>query len=165
MFGGSWGSTLALAYAQAYPASVGSLVLRGIFAVRKFELNWGLVKGGASTLWPDAYDEFIDFLPEEERNNHVEAYHKRLLSDDEEICLPAARAWNKWEISISTLYPNVDGIKQLDDESYLLAHARTEAHYFVNNAWLEEGQLLKKENIDKIRHIPSKLLSFNTWYG
>lgn len=155
VFGGSWGSTLALAYAQTHPASVGSLVLRGIFAVRQLELNWTLIKG-ANILWPDAFDEFINFLPEEERKDHVQSYRKRLLSDDPKISLPAARAWNKWEISISTLYPSPDALKQLDDESYLLAHARTEVHYFTNNAWLEEGQLLKKENVDKIRHIPSK---------
>lgn len=107
-------------------------------------------------MWPDAFDELINFLPEEERANHVGSYLKRLLSDDPKISLPAARAWNKWELSIGTLYPSADALKQLDDESYLLAHARTEALYFTNNAWLEEGQLLKKENIDKIRHIPSK---------
>lgn len=155
VFGGSWGSTLALAYAQTHPASVGSLVLRGIFAVRQLELNWTLIQG-ANILWPDAFDEFINFLPEEERKDHVQSYRKRLLSEDPKISLPAARAWNKWEISISTLYPSPDALKQLDDESYLLAHARTEVHYFTNNAWLEEGQLLKKENVDKIRHIPSK---------
>ncbi|KAK7721312.1 hypothetical protein SLS64_001608 [Diaporthe eres] len=155
VFGGSWGSTLALAYAQTHPGSVGSLILRGIFAVRKLELNWTLIEG-ANIMWPDAFEEFINFLPEEERKNHVESYRKRLLSDDPKISLPAARAWNKWELSIGTLYPSAEALKQLDDESYLLAHARTEVHYFTNGAWLEEGQLLKKENVDKIRHIPSE---------
>lgn len=163
VFGGSWGSTLALVYAQTHPGSVGSLVLRGVFTVRQLELNWTLIEG-ANILWPDAFDEFINFLPEEERKNHVESYRRRLLSDDPKISLPAARAWNKYEISISTLYPSAEAFKQLDDESYLLAHARTEAHYFTNKAWLEEGQLLKKENVDKIRHIPSKPIphSINT---
>lgn len=157
VFGGSWGSTLALAYAQTHPGSVGSLILRGIFAVRKLELNWTLIEG-ANIMWPDAFEEFINFLPEEERKNHVESYRKRLLSDDPKISLPAARAWNKWELSIGTLYPSAEALKQLDDESYLLAHARTEVHYFTNGAWLEEGQLLKKENVDKIRHIPTTLV-------
>lgn len=111
-------------------------------------------------LFPDLYDEFINFLPEEERADHIASYHKRLMSEDESISHPAARAWNKWEISISTLYPNTKGLAQLDDAKYNLAHARMEAHYFQNKGWLEDGQLLKKENIDKIRHIPSmKLLT------
>lgn len=155
VFGGSWGSTLALAYAQTHPSSVGSLVLRGIFAVRELELKWTMVPGGASILFPDHFDEFINFLPEEERDEHVASYHKRLMSDDESISHPAARAWNKWEVCISTLYPNIKGLAQLDDTSYNLAHARTEAHYFQNKAWLEDGQLLMKKNIDTIRHIPS----------
>jgi len=156
VFGGSWGSTLALAYAQTHPSSVGSLVLRGIFAVRDLELKWTMAPGGASILFPDHFDDFINFLPEEERADHVASYHKRLMSDDESISHPAAMAWNKWEVSISTLYPNTKGLAQLGDASYNLAHARTEAHYFQNKARLEDGQLLKKENIDKIRHIPSK---------
>ena len=106
-------------------------------------------------LFPDAYEEFINFLPEEERDDHIAAYNKRLMSEDDGVSHPAARAWNKFEISISTLHPNTKGLAQLDDASYNLAHARTEMHYFQNKAWLEEGQLLKKENIDKIRHIPS----------
>ena len=164
VFGGSWGSTLALAYAQTHPKSVGSLALRGIFAVREFELKWTMVPGGASILFPDHFDEFINFLPKEERADHIASYHKRLMSDDESISHPAARAWNKWEVSISTLYPNVKGLAQLDDASYNLAHARTEAHYFQNQAWLEEGQLLTKENIDKIRHIPSELFRWDVMF-
>jgi proline iminopeptidase len=157
VFGGSWGSTLALAYAQRHPESVGSLVLRGIFAVREMELKWTMEPGGAGIIFPDHFDEFLNFLPEGERANHVESYHKRLMSDDESVSHPAARAWNKWEISISTLYPNTKGLESLEDPTYLLAHARIEAHYFQNAAWLEEGQLLSKENIDKIRHIPGEI--------
>lgn len=162
VFGGSWGSTLALAYAQTHPGSVGSLVLRGIFAVRDLELKWTMNQGGAAMLFPDAFEEFLEFLPEEERADHVTSYHKRLMSDDTSISHPAARAWNKWEITISTLYPNVTGLKSLDDPVFLLAHARMESHYFQNKAWMEDGQLLKKENIDKIRNIPGKLLSSKT---
>ncbi|KAF2820569.1 proline iminopeptidase [Ophiobolus disseminans] len=158
VFGGSWGSTLALAYAQTHPSSVGSLVLRGIFCVRDFELKWTLVPGGASMLFPDRFDEFVNFLPEEERADHVENYHKRLMSDDTKISHPAAVAWNKWEIGMSTLYPNIQGLKSLEDPAYLLAHARMEAHYFRNKCWMEDGQLLRKENIDKIRHIPCTIV-------
>jgi proline iminopeptidase len=158
VFGGSWGSTLALAYAQTHPSSVGSLVLRGIFTVREFELKWNHSPRGVNMLFPDAYEEFVDFLPEEERADHITSYNKRLMSEDESISHPAARAWNKFEISTSALYPNIKGLAQLDDASYNLAHARTEMHYFQNKAWLEDGQLLKQENIDKIRHIPSRHL-------
>lgn len=170
VFGGSWGSTLALAYAQAHPASVGALVLRGVFAVRKVELDWTLARGGgASLVFPDAFAEFLAHVSDddddggaddsqEDDGGHVAAYRRRLLSDDEAVCLPAARAWNRWEISISTLRPNIEGLRQLDDASYLLAHARIEAHYFTNGAWLRDGQLLEGANIDKIRHIPSEFL-------
>ncbi|KAH8695735.1 proline iminopeptidase [Phaeosphaeriaceae sp. PMI808] len=158
VFGGSWGSTLALAYTQTHPESVGSLVLRGIFAVRDLELRWTMGKGGAAMLFPDAFEEFINFLPEAERVNPESAYHKRLMSDDTNISHPAARSWNKWEINMSTLYPNVEGMKSLDDPAFLLPHARIELHYFKNAAWLEDGQLLKKENIDKIRHIPASIV-------
>jgi proline iminopeptidase len=159
VFGGSWGSTLALAYAQTHPTSVGSLVLRGIFTVRALELKWTMAPGGTSMLFPDHFEEYVNFLPEEERADFINAYHKRLMSDDESVSHPAARAWNKWEISISTLFPNDKGLVALDDPAYLLAHARTESHYFQNRAWLEDGQLLKKENIDKIRHIPGKKIA------
>ncbi|POS71567.1 hypothetical protein DHEL01_v210038 [Diaporthe helianthi] len=157
VFGGSWGSTLALAYAQTHPGSVGSLILRGIFGIRQVELRWSFVEG-ASFMRPDAFDDFINFLPEQERKDRIESYLKRLLSDDPNINLPAARAWNKWELSISTLYPNPGPFKQFDDESYVLAHARIEAHYFANSGFMEDGQLLKKENVDKIRHIPTTVV-------
>lgn len=159
VFGGSWGSTLALAYAQSHPSSLSTLILRGVFTVRRRELDWSFKQGGASMLFPDAFDELLSFLPEEERGDHVRALHGRLNSEDEAVSLPAARAWNRWEIMTSTLYPNVAGLEQLEDPTYLLAHARIEAHYFTNAAWLEEGQLLEKENVDKIRHIPSKCLT------
>lgn len=107
-------------------------------------------------LFPDKYEELINFLPEEERGEHVENFHKRLMSEDESVSHPAAHAWNLWEISISTLYPNEAGMKNLEDPTWLLAHARTEMHYFVNGGWLEDGQLLRKENVDKIRGIPSE---------
>lgn len=156
VFGGSWGSTLALAYAQTHPESVGSLALRGIFTVRELELNW--TSTGASMIFPDAFDEFVNFLPEEERANHVDSYHKRLMSEDTNISHPAAVAWNKYEITMSTLYANTTGMASLKDPAYLLAHARMEAHYAKNKAWLEEGQLLRKENIDRIRHIPMTIV-------
>lgn len=158
VFGGSWGSTLALAYAQTHPESVGSLVLRGMFTVRDLELRWTNYPGGASMLFPDRWDDFINFLPEDERADHIANYHKRLMSDDTAISHPAAAAWNTWEISISTLYPDPNAMKKLKEPEYLLAHARIEIHYFTNKAWLEDGQLLRKENVDKVRRIPTTIV-------
>lgn len=109
-------------------------------------------------IFPDAFDDFINFLPEEERADHIGSYHKRLMSDDTSISHPAAVAWNTFEIGMSTLYPNIEGLKQVEDPAYLLAHARMEVHYFTNKGWMEDGQLLRKENIDKIRHIPTTIV-------
>lgn len=122
------------------------------------ELKWNFSVNGGPMLFPDKYEEWLDFLPEDERSDAVENYHKRLMSTDTSISHPAATAWNKYEISMSTLYPNTAGLASLDDPAYLLAHARMEAHYFRNKAWLEEGQLLKKENIEKIRRIPCTIV-------
>lgn len=158
VFGGSWGSTLSLAYAQTHPESVGCLVLRGIFTVRALELAWTNLPGGAGMLFPDKYQDFVSFLPEDERGDVIAGYYKRIVSEDTNISHPAARAWNTWEISISTLYPNLEAMNILEDPTWLLAHARTEMHYFINKAWLEEGQLLRKENVDKIRHIPATIV-------
>jgi proline iminopeptidase len=158
VFGGSWGSTLALAYAQTHPSVVGSLVLRGIFTVRDVEMAWAFRPGGGDMMFPDAKEELIAFLPEDERADFVSAYHRRLMSEDTSVSYPAATAWNRYEISMSTLYPNPDGFKALEDPAYLLPHARIEAHYFVNRAWMEDGQLLKKENVDKIRGIPATIV-------
>jgi proline iminopeptidase len=158
VFGGSWGSTLALAYAQTHAESCGSLVLRGIFAVRKLELDWANRPGGAQNIFPDRWDAFLNFLPEAERSDHITNYHKRLMSDDTSISHPAATAWNTWEVSVSKLLPDPEELRKLEDPVFSLAHARMEIHYFVNGAWLEEGQLLKKESIDKIRHIPTTIV-------
>ncbi|KAI8933468.1 hypothetical protein NX059_009206 [Plenodomus lindquistii] len=158
VFGGSWGSTLALTYAQTHPSAVSSLVLRGVFAVRKMELDWTNGSSGAAMLFPDHYAQMIDFLPEAERRQHVKHFHARLMSEDESVSLPAARAWNKWELAISQLRPDEEAMEKLEDPKWLLAHARMEIHYFVNGAWLEDGQLLRKENIDKIRHIPTTIV-------
>lgn len=160
VFGGSWGSTLSLAYAQTHPRSVGSLVLRGVFAARRLELTWTNTRdgGGVGMLFPDKYEDLLAALPEDERSDHVNNYHKRLTSDDPSIHLPAARAWNQYETSISTLRPALEDTDKQKDDAWQLAHARLELHYFANGAWLEDGQLLQKENVDKIRHIPATIV-------
>lgn len=158
VFGGSWGSTLALLYAQTHPEAVGSLVLRGIFTVRKSEVSWTRTAAGAGALFPEAHDEFIGFLLPEERDDPWPAFHKRLTSEDYDTRVKASRAWNKWELGISFLVSASDVYDVLGDDTWSLQHARMEAHYESNGAFLEEGQLLKTENIAKIRHLPCAYL-------
>jgi proline iminopeptidase len=156
VFGGSWGSTLGLLYAQAHPHMVGSLVLRGIFTRRKLEREWSRGPAGAARIYPDAYEEFLGFLPENERNDPIKGHYKRLLSSDVETRLAAARQWNRWDITIGSLKPDEKSFEKVNDDQWSLSHALLEAHYFANGGWIEEGQILRRENIDKIRHIPSK---------
>lgn len=154
VFGGSWGSTLSLAYAQTHPQRVKSLVLRGIFTLRKSELRF-FYQEGASHLFPEAWDEFIAIIPEAERHDMILAYHAQLNSVDENTQLEAARAWSKWEMTTSKLHIDPAYVARADDDHLALAFARIENHYFVNGGFMRDGQLLEKEEIDKIRHIPT----------
>jgi proline iminopeptidase len=152
VFGGSWGSTLSLAYAQSHPERVTELVLRGIFLLRAQELQW-FYQHGASELYPDAWQHYLAPIPEAERYDLISAFHSRLTSDDPEVRLSAARAWSVWEASTSFLIQNEDFMAQLDEPEAALAMARIECHYFVNGGFFESpNQLL--EAVDKIRHIP-----------
>ena len=135
VFGGSWGSTLALAYAQAYPERVSGLVLRGIFLLRRKELLW-FYQEGASWLFPDAWAEFLKPIPEVERGDLMSAYHRRLTSDDPTVRAEAARAWSIWEGSTSRLLVDPDYIKRFGEDRFAEAFARIEAHYFVNGGFL-----------------------------
>ena len=156
VFGGSWGSTLSLAYAQSYPDRVSELVLRGIFLVREQEIRW-LYQFGASELYPDAWESYVAPIPESERGDLVTAFHKRLTSDDEDVRLQAARAWSVWEASTSFLIQSADFIAHLDTPAAALAMARIECHYFMNGGFLETpNQLI--DNIDRIRHIPTVIV-------
>jgi len=156
VFGGSWGSTLALLYAQAYSNMVGSLILRGIFTVRQSELQFSRGPIGSANLFPEEYERFVNYLPEEDRDRPNEAYYRLLISDDYATRVAAAREWNRWDLSIGTLRPDPDAFDNLDDNEGVLAQARLEAHYFANQGFLEEGQILKDGNLAKIRHIPSE---------
>lgn len=151
VFGGSWGSTLALAYSQSHPDKVTGIVLRGIFLLRKKEIDW-FYEGGAAAIYPDAWEPFRDLIPENERECFVKAYHKRLNSDNLETQYAAARAWTKWEMMTAHLLPNEETIKRGDNDAFSLAFARIENHYFVNKGFFSTDTYLL-DNIEKIRHI------------
>jgi proline iminopeptidase len=152
VFGGSWGSTLALAYAQTHPEHVSSMVLRGIFLCRPREIDW-FYQYGACAIFPDVWEEFLRVIPEDERGNMLEAYYGRLTSEDEAVRLEAARAWSIWEGSTSKLIPDQGLIDSFSDPHKALSLARIEAHYFRNNSFFETDNHLI-ENVGRIRHIP-----------
>lgn len=156
VFGGSWGSTLSLAYAQSHPERVTELVLRGIFLLRAQELQW-FYQHGASELYPDAWQHYLAPIPDAERHDLISAFHSRLTSEDPEVRLSAARAWSVWEASTSFLIQNEDFMAQLDEPEAALAMARIECHYFVNGGFFQSpNQLL--DAVDKIRHIPGVIV-------
>jgi proline iminopeptidase len=156
VFGGSWGSTLSLAYAETYPERATELVLRGIFLFQQDELDWMYKEGGASRVYPDKFEEFIGLIPEAERGDLVEAYRKRLTSNDEDEQLRAAKAWSKWEGEIVTLLPSQSTIDHFTSSDVAVAVARIENHYMANHGSLEDGQLLK--GAEKLRGIPGVIV-------
>jgi proline iminopeptidase len=156
VFGGSWGSTLSLAYAQAHPDRVTELVLRGIFLFDQYEVDWLYVEGGASAVYPDKWDEFIALIPEEERGDYVEAYRKRLTSEDPDERLRAAKAWSAWEGSTVTLLPSAATIEHFTSPEIAVAIARIENHYMASGGWLDEGELLR--GAEKLRGIPGVIV-------
>jgi proline iminopeptidase len=156
VFGGSWGSTLALAYAETHPEPVSELVLRGIFLLRRWELDW-FYQEGASRLFPDAWEKYLEPIPVAERSNLMNAYHRRLTSDDPAVRQAAARAWSVWEASTSFFAVNPDYVARAAEDEFALAFARIECHYFVNRGFFEpETQLL--DQIDRIRRIPTVIV-------
>ena len=156
VFGGSWGSTLALAYAQTHPARVTELVLRGIFMLRRWELEW-FYQEGASRLFPDAWEPYLQAIPEAERGDLIAAYHRRLTSPDEATRLAAARAWSVWEGATSFLRVDPAFVIGHEDAAFALAFARIENHYFVNNGFFEtQDQLLR--DAPRIADIPGVIV-------
>ena len=156
VFGGSWGSTLALAYAQAHPARVTELVLRGIFLLRQKELRW-FYQEGTSELFPDAWEDYLAPIPEAERGDLIAAYHARLTSEDAAVRQEAARAWSVWEARTSFLLPKPEHVTRSAGDAFSLAFARIECHYFVNRGFMtHEDQLL--DDVEKIRHIPAVIV-------
>jgi proline iminopeptidase len=156
VFGGSWGSTLALAYAETHPERVTELVLRGIFLCRPKEIQW-FYQQGASVIFPDVWEEYLKVIPENERSDMVSAYYRRLTSDDAAVRLEAARAWSIWEGSTSKLFLDPAMIEKFADAEFALAFARIECHYFMNNSFFPTDNYLI-ENVGSIRAIPSVIV-------
>ncbi len=152
VFGGSWGATLALAYAQTHPAPVTGLILRGVFLAMQAELDW-FYGGGAARFWPDRWQDFCEPIPERERDDMIAAYHRRLFSGDEAEERRAARTWIMWENGLAGMDIAHPGAAS---PAYARAFARLESHYFRNNCFLDEGQLLR--NRDRIAHIPCQIV-------
>jgi proline iminopeptidase len=158
VFGGSWGSTLAIAYAQTHPERVTELVLRGIFLLRKQEIDW-FYQRGASALFPDAWESFLAPIPESERTDLLRAYHRRLTSDDARVRAEAARAWSVWEGSTSCLFTNPELIARFGGDEFAEAFARIECHYFVNDGFFDRDRdPLSRARIDRIRNIPAVIV-------
>lgn len=156
VFGGSWGSTLALAYAESHPAAVAELVLRGIFMLRRWELEW-FYQEGASRLFPDAWEHYLAPIPAVERADLISAYYRRLTSPDETLRLDAARAWSVWEAATSFLRQDPDFMAAHEDPQFALAFARIECHYFVNGGFYEvEDQLLRDAH--RLADIPGTIV-------
>ncbi|WP_067719175.1 prolyl aminopeptidase [Nocardia yamanashiensis] len=156
VFGGSWGSTLALAYAQTHPERVTELVLRGIFLLRRKEIDW-YYNGAAGFVYPDEWEKFLAPVPVAERGGDmIEIYHRLLHSPDAKLATDAAVAWSTWEGATSSLMPQPDRVAETADPRFALAFATIENHYFHNFGFLDEGQLLR--DIDRIAHIPGVIV-------
>ncbi len=154
LFGGSWGSTLALAYAEAHPERCHGLVLRGIFLARPSEIDWFMK--GMRQVFPEAWRAFSEFLPPLERGELLESYHRRLTHPDPAVHMPAAQAWDRYEGACSKLLPPTDPLPKFDSDASALAIARIEAHYFVHQAFLGADELIA--NLHRIRHLPCTIV-------
>ena len=156
VFGGSWGSTLSLAYAEAHPERVLALILRGIFTIRREEIAW-FYQEGASWLFPDAWEDYVKPIPQAERGDFVSAYYKRLTGDDKTAQLAAAKAWSVWEGTTVSLLPSPERVESFGGDAFAIAFARIECHYFINCGFFErDDQLIA--NVGKIRDIPAVIV-------
>ena len=155
VFGGSWGSTLSLIYAQNHPSRVISLTLRGIFMCRESELHW-FYQDGASHVFPDAFEPYRDHIPLAEQGDLIKAYYARLTSDDVEVRRGAAREWTRWEMATSRLFPDPEYLDKAEDLDFAVAFARIECHYFINAIFVEEAYILN--HAAKIQHIPTTIV-------
>jgi proline iminopeptidase len=154
VFGGSWGSTLALAYGEAHPERCLGFVLRGIFLCTQAEIDWFM--HGMRWFFPEVHAQFVAPIPEEERSDLLRAYEKRLFSDDPEAYLPAARTWSRYEGSCLFLRPDAQAVEDASSDVVSLGIGRLEAHYFLHHGFMQEDQLIR--NIDRIRHLPAVIV-------
>jgi proline iminopeptidase len=155
LFGGSWGSTLALAYAQTHPERVHGLILRGIFLCRQQDFDW-FYQAGASRMFPDYWEDYVAPIPVEERGNLMQAFYQRLTGQDQIAQMHAAKAWSTWEGRTATLRPNPQVVERFSDAHRALSIARIECHYFVNQAFFEPDQLIR--DMPKIAHLPGVIV-------
>lgn len=155
LFGGSWGSTLSLLYAQAYPERVSALILRGIFLCRQCDMDW-LYKDGANRIFPDHWEDFIKPIPASDRGDLLGAYYSRLTGEDELARMAAAKSWSAWEGNCSKLRPSAEALARFTKPHNAIALSRIETHYFVNKGFVEENQILK--NIGAIKDIPGRIV-------
>ena len=155
VFGGSWGSTLALAYAETHHERVTELVLRGIFTLRDAELDW-FYEGGASAVFPDLWEGYLEPIPVGERRHLIEAYHRRLFDEDPAVHGPAAVAWSRWESSTITLLPQAETVARFTDPHFAVAFARIENHFFTNKGWFEPEQLIR--DAGKLAGVPGVIV-------
>tara|TARA_B100000287_G_C20673216_1_gene794189 strand:- start:3373 stop:4311 length:939 start_codon:yes stop_codon:yes gene_type:complete len=156
IFGGSWGSTLALSYAIKNPDKCNALILRGIFMLRKKELEW-FYQNGCSFIYPDAWEKYLAPIPHNERKTMIKSYYKRLTSDDKNIRIQAAKAWSIWEASTSKLIQTEKSLHSFDDDDIAEAFARIECHYFINKGFFQSDSWLL-DNVYKIEHIPTYIV-------
>ena len=154
VFGGSWGSTLALAYGEAHPEACLGFVLRGIFLCEQEEIDWFM--RGMRTVFPEAWREFSQYIPEAERGDLLHAYYRRLIDPEPIVHLPAARVWSRYEGACSTLMPNIESAATFTDDRVALGLARLEAHYFMNKVFMPEGALLA--GVNRLRHLPCAIV-------
>lgn len=155
VFGGSWGSTLALAYAETHPDRAVGLIMRGIFLCRKMEIDW-FYQNGASFIYPDAWEQYLAPIPAEERGDLMKAYYKRLTGEDRQTRIEAARAWSTWEATTSHLFIDEEAVKGFEDPERALPFARIECHYFVHGAFFDSDNYLL-EHASKIAHLPIRI--------
>jgi proline iminopeptidase len=157
VMGGSWGSTLALCYAIAYPESVRGIIIRGIFLARPFEIEWLFKKGGAGEIYPDRWEEFVSVIPEDERDDLVGAYHRRMTGEDDTACLAAARAWATWEGSMMNLLPDPEALAEICTDGAALSIGRIECQYTLNGFHMPSDSHIL-DNADRIREIPCRIV-------
>ena len=155
VFGGSWGSGLALAYAETHPTAVSELVLRGIFTLRQHEIEW-FYEGGAAAVFPDLWEKYVAEIPVLERNNFVAAYRRRLIDPDPAVHVPAAIAWSTWEGATTTLHLDPDHVGEMEVPVRAVAFARIENHFFSHGGWFSENQLI--DEVERIRDIPTVIV-------